>query len=330
MIQNLFATLLFAGSVANTPILMPRKAMYNKVTGTYNLVNSINNAYLTNYTEYKETYIWFDNTTFDSELQAPKYSVPLRYDNKTYYLNNIYLEWYPNNEYMSIEIVMYDAYLVNETIEVLYYDSMNLEDIEDYTFAQIYFNVMDAILLSELQTNLFNSVFTREENLYTVNYTGYYAFNNSLTQFNQTSSNMLGTITIGQNMYNQITTVHNMPTSRDFIMARYYNAQTDGYDTKFLYAPFNNYGTSNQWYLSVKMTQNEYNRWQSYGVFGYVPQVQPGEYEFDDLFFSLVDTPIYFVYSIFNWKLFGANLFIAFTGLVSFALVLILFRRFAM
>lgn len=82
--------------------------------------------------------------------------------------------------------------------------------------------------------------------------------------------------------------------------------------------------------VRIKMTQNEYNRWQSYGVFGYVPQVQPGEYEFDDLFFSLVDTPIYFVYSIFNWKLFGANLFIAFTGLVSFALVLILFRRFAM
>lgn len=329
MIKEIFASVLLTCNFG-TPILKtPYKATNNnKIYGTYNVVNYASEEL---YNNESRTYVGagyvFDDTFSNEDLEAPKYLNPVWYNSKEYFLEYMHLEWY-KNQFFSIEIGLYDLYLNATTIEYEYYMGDYSSDL-DVKDASMYFQIRQSYLMTQDQALLFNSIFTTQDNYFVTTYTGYYSFNNSLTVFNSTA-NMQGLITIGQRMYTGARTVTGT-SSNSGLRVEYYDSQNNNYTSTVLKLPFSATGNSNQWYLTgVKMTQEEYATWTTYGTFAYIPRTTPDAYDFNDLFFSMADTPIYFIYSIFNWQLMGANLFIAFVGLISFAIILVLFRRFMM
>lgn len=322
MIKEFLATVLFAFS-SGTPLTKttPYKANLYKVGGMYNLRNSPNTDLTSKYKAQGTTtsLIYFDTSVENG--QTPLYLDPLRIQGTTYYLESMQLNYTGLQEATYITVNFYEQDSTRQSFQFNYFDTARIEYLQDF-LRDMYFYVRESVLLDEVQTDLFNAIFTKEENLYTKNYTGYYSFNTN-ENYIDCVLGMYGNITIGQNMYYTI----EEDTTSSFKLG-YYDASTSTFSTTTLSLPFSATGQSSQWYLTVKMSQSEYDNWGQCGTFGYVPQVTPDAYSFSDLFFNLADTPIYFIYSIFNWQLFGANLFIAFIGLVSFALILLLFRRF--
>lgn len=324
MIKEFLATVLFAFS-SGTPLTKttPYKANLTQIVGMYNFRNEINYDLLENYNETTNTYIVLD-TSIDNEETA-KYTNPIRYNENDYWLIGIYLNVHPGVA-VGIEFEWYDNEEEATTLNLTWYWNNDLNELENQDQENyprsIYFNIRQSILADEVTTNIFNALFTHEDNWYIKNYTGWYSFS-STTQGISWTANMYGSITMGQTMYYSAT------INGNFIKAQMYDPNNDVYKYDAMALPFSTSQRGTQWYLAgAKMTNEDKTKWESVGTFAYIPKTQPGEYSLRDLFFSLADTPIYFIYSIFNWQLFGANLFIAFIGLVSFALILLLFRRF--
>lgn len=322
MIHELFASLLLATTMG-TPLIRttPLKANLTQIGGLYNFRNYIDTNYINKYTTRTTAYITLD-TSF--EEGTGRFTNPIRYNEEDFYLNGIYLTINPNDS-MGIEFEYYDRDLEGSTLNLTWYLEDDLSELENESQDQvswIYFNIRDSILADETASDLFNAIFTHEENWYVKNYTGWYSFS-STAQGLSWVANMYGNVTMGQRMY------YSAEISGNFINAMMYDPANDIYKYDTMALPFSTSQRSTQWYLNgVKMTNGSRLHWESVGTFSYVPTTQPGEYSFSDLFFDLADTPIYFIYSIFNWELFGANLFIAFIGLTSFALILVLFRKF--
>lgn len=320
MIKEILATLLITFSGAsNTFKAPPKKEMLTKVGGTYNLRNAPNYDYLENYSFPTSEIIYFGQITDENKPYAP-----VRYNNKTYELTEINIDFDGTQNTKNLFVTV-KAWPNNLTIEydITYGDTIEAISQVD---GSMYFYMIDSLLLNEKQNNLFKAVFTAEENYYTKNYSGYYSFNNTVTTLPY-DVNMYGSIMLGNEMVYSVTSKNDY--TPNYFETIYFDTESNYYYTNNFNVPITASGVSNQWYINgAKMTETEYTNWQRYGTFGYVPQTPPDAYSFNDLFFSLADTPIYFIYSIFNWQLFGANLFIAFIGLISFALVLLLFRRF--
>lgn len=320
MIHEIIASLLLATS-CGTPLIRttPLKANLSKISGIYNFRNSVDTTYLEKYRQSGAVteYIYFDTSNITDKTM---YIDPIRIDNENYYLSYMQLGYSGLQSAVYIRMYYYDDEGTIDEFNVTYYESANIEYIAS-EMQDMYFYVRESILLDEMQSDLFKAVFTLDENEFTKNYSGYYQFNNYLASGNY-NYNMYGNVTIGQRMY------YNSNLLTNKVVTNTYNSQNGIYENYDIMLPFTNSGTPGQWYLNVKMTEEDYTNWQRVGNFGYIPQVTPGEYTFSDLFFDLADTPIYFVYSIFNWELFGANLFLAFIGLTSFALILVLFRKF--
>lgn len=64
----------------------------------------------------------------------------------------------------------------------------------------------------------------------------------------------------------------------------------------------------------------------SVGIFGYVPSVTQSD--FKDLLYTIADTPLYFLTSLFNFEMFGVNMFVALTSLLTLVVVIVLIRKF--
>lgn len=321
MIKEILATILFSFSTStNSFKAQPRKANLEKIGGVYNIRNQIESTYLSNYEGVTTGDIYFDTSHDTEEI---KFLDPVRINNQNYYLSSINLSYTALQSRIICTINVYDSTgTIDDPIQFTFSENTSIEILPSY-LQNMYFYVRQSMLMNEDQSNLFNALFTTQENLYTKNYTGYYSFNNQVQTIDENIA-MYGNITIGQNMFYTVTGIANSSN----LVVSYYNPTDQIYNVKNLALPFSNNAESTQWYMQVKMTEEDYVNWENYGVFGYVPQIRPDTYSFEDLFFSLADTPIYFLYSIFNWQLFGANLFIALIGLISFALVLLLFRRF--
>lgn len=75
------------------------------------------------------------------------------------------------------------------------------------------------------------------------------------------------------------------------------------------------------------MQADTYNELSQIGVFSYVRDTQYDDTDFHDLLFTIMDTPIYFFSRLFDFQFFGVNLYIALSGLITLAIVVIIIRK---
>ena len=68
-------------------------------------------------------------------------------------------------------------------------------------------------------------------------------------------------------------------------------------------------------FLNGMIPNSIYNMLGTKGTFSYVQPQPPSDFSFQDFFFGIADTPLYYAWSLLNWDLFGLNLFVAFCAL---------------
>lgn len=330
MIKEIFASVLLACNFG-TPILKtPYKANNEgKVSNLYNLRDELDYSYFDDFTEVYPITLLIDKT-YNETTENRRYTNPCWIDNKVMYFYQLDADYSISGHALNMTLYFYNDEDTDYTIsyeDYFWYDESDataLQDLPQY-LQELVIDIREPMYLSGIYYAYWYSIFTHSDNEFVTSYTGYYTFSNTRTAIDYRTV-MLGSIMMFSSnvygLYGEQQTGNN--TNR--IKYLTYNSAYDKYGTGTRILPMT---TENQWYISAsKMPKSSYLRWSSYGTFGYVPQTTPDSYSFKDLFFSFADTPIYFIYSLFNWQLFGANLFIAFIGLTSFALLLVLFRRF--
>lgn len=161
-------------------------------------------------------------------------------------------------------------------------------------------------------SNIFNFFFTKELNQYHEYYTGYYTFNSNPNG----GFYLLGNISANNNLFNLLE----------------YETNT----IKFSYVPgdvifYQLYGNS-KWnssrsiYMSgVVIPQSLKAYMDERGVFAYIPQTELSD--FQDLFFSIADTPIYYLTTWFDFSLLGFNVGLAITSLLTLLLIIFILRK---
>lgn len=342
MLKEIIATFLLSGSIGakSLPVTIPvhnykESAVVNDTLtlyGNYNFQNVIGDV--TSYNDGSYDIVFEDIVTSGSQN---KELVPIHRSSShlIYYCDKITLV--KDDYYISVTFHVYNhAYAsgVDWTYELLSgYDISN--------FAQsnydLIFEVRQQYLIHDDLAHIFNAIFTTADNVYTRSYTGYYNFRNGLSNissyivvfgyfmFNQSSYTL---------MFNYGDGIHT--DSYTALYLSYYQLIDldgngyQGYSIESFALPFNSNSviSFNIYMTGVKMSNTTYNRLSGVGVFGYVRDTSYDNVTFKDFFFSLVDTPVYFASSLLSFELFGVNLFIALTGLLTLCCILLLIKKF--
>lgn len=336
MFKTLFATLMLSTSFG-TPLIKttPQKANrdYYIVYGAYTLNDTFN---FDNFDEYY--YIEFDSS-YNIECYIAGTG---RFGND--YLcdcvvNYMYLSWGSagaeftcnwSTNYGTGTGGTYDfAYAVDESdFDIDYLASYGLDGRtfpSDYDFPRwkssqfliqnfvIYFD--NSVVLSPSQYKMFSAFFNGVGNRYTSYYNGWYHYN--MGAFYQTTKVYY--------MQYGLYIVDNI-LSRGVIHEEDYGAYgnvTNGIDFYDNGSYPNRLGNMQ---INAMLPHFVRQTMENEGVFAYVqPPVE--DYSFAEFFFSIIDAPLYYLTSMFNVEIFGLNMFMAFTSMITLAIIVIVLKK---
>lgn len=342
MLKEIIATFLLSGSIGakSLSVTVPvhtykESAVANNTLtlyGNYNFRNVIGDV-----TSFDDGNYEIVFETIDTSGAQNKELVPIHRSESTliYYCDKITI--FKSDYYIDITFHVYNhAYASGVGW------SYELESGQDISLSSssvfdLIFEIRQQYLIHDDLAYIFDALFTTYDNVYTRSYTGYYNFRNGLNNipsyfvtfgymmFNQSSYSL---------MFNYGDGIHT--DTKYAIYLSYYQLIDlegngyQGYSIESFALPFNSNSviSSNIYMTGVKMTNTTYNRLSSVGVFGYVRDSSYDNVTFKDFFFSLVDTPVYFASSLLSFELFGVNLFIALTGLLTLCCILLLIKKF--
>ena len=220
------------------------------------------------------------------------------------------------------------------------YSIDSLDDISNLSSSDfdLIFEVRQSYVLLDETALLFNALFTQEDNVYTTTYNGYYSFRNNISTMNYKFA-VFGYYAFNQQtysfMFNYGDGVHT-DTSSGVYMS-YYALFNDsgtyyyeGFAIESYSFPLNTSSIKNSQILfnNVKMSKTSYTRLSSYGVFAYVRDTTYDDADWQDLLFSVMDSPIYMINRLLSFEIFGLNLFVALAGLLTICALLVLIKRF--
>lgn len=331
MFKTLFATLLLSTSIA-TPtlkadVLQPKKASnsQNIIYGSYNYKSDLDSLF-----DVYRQYGYFDETlTFYDGDNANYYNCSFYKNSSTYqdlYLHSIKFVMSSGSfsPVMTITYELYDLYANDFSFNVAW--DVGDDNFVDISNNAIIFNVFSSIYVSGLLYDTFNAIYTHDDNIHTTTYNGYYNFtyNGTLTD---SSIYVTGSCLFNNSLYLGFSNFQ-VPGGIRFY---YYDVENSYYSGIALDYPFTaeyiNYGT-NILINNGKMPVSTYTYLSSVGVFSYVRDANYDNTGFQDLLFSIMDSPIYMITRLLSFELFGVNLFVALTGLLTIVVILVLIRKF--
>lgn len=338
MIKTLLACVLLTCNNATQTLKQPRELNVNDINSTIVQGNyCLNNAYdRDSLQEYFDEYHEGLNTYIRKEIDFTQdtytYENLIYYTGAVYSLDKIIITYYgirgtgQTSNTLKIELEVYDVSYSDITFVINRESSeTNVNDVEDNVSlipaGDLIFRLNNSYMLSKDNYLFFISTFNGVGNSMVRNYNGYY--NISLRP--QLNFAVFGQLNINNALYTNMMSynIADQQNSYWFSTTKY-----DAYYNMYTAYFFEDAPQMQNIYMSgVLMSNTTYSRLSTYGVWGYI-QAAPQETGFDDLFFSLADTPIYFLVSMFNWELFGTNLFVALTGLMTLCLILVLVRKF--
>lgn len=297
--------------------LQPNNAIsMNQIHGLYNFKQEID------YSELPQNSIINFNFPLDGSTSPYLgYYVPFYYNTNLYYLTGIRFSF---NNYISPTCGLeFDYYDYDGHLDSIYYliTEGDINDVLPAGYLDIFFNVLPTYSLDSTKLSLFNSLFTHDDNEYVVSYNGYYSFFTtggfSLSQ----NVDIGGSINAGVNGIYFSYSVY--PQGNVYYTSyEYYDTLTQRYlVTGDAFTPVTNL------IINGKMTYASYVALSNVGVFAYVRDSSYDNTDFHDLLFTIMDTPVYLISRLFNFELFGMNLFIAFSGLLTLAVVIMIIRK---
>ena len=338
MFKTLFATLLLSTSIA-TPtlkadVLQLKKAINvdSQIYGSYNLVDSFDDLfdYFNEHhadDDFPTTFTWTIN---DSSFQS---LVPICFNDSQFkaysgYLKNISFDFeygYLGDDTYVRLYGYYDTLMASEFFEFYIYEGMSLSDVD---CPAMIFSSYDIYFLDDIEMQLFNYIFTHDDNSYTTTYNGYYTFTSNSLTFDRIF--VTGNTLFSQSLYFGFDNWF-YPNDNKELLFNYYNVENGGMSFTYFDYPFvdNQVNTSSNLLISNgKMTKSCYSYMSSVGIFAYVHDNTYDNATFKDLLFSIMDSPLYMITQLLSFELFGVNMFVALTGLLTIIVLLILIRKF--
>lgn len=333
MLGSLLASILLATSFG-TPLL---KHNPNKVSGdTYSLHGAyvLRDNFAPYYTEfidkYEDNYYSFSQNFTTGENN---YYRCLFYYNSNYYYGGfdtftLALDVHNNDCDITINLDMDD----NGTGSTIIVPDADKEDADTlvslFNYATnnnsvkyhiLYIN--NYIRITQQDYDIFNVFYTASGNEYNTYYNGYYTFVNNWTNTFYWSVPM--TFIADNNMYNVLTRLGDTNGLR---------AYSDAYMENNTYPHLDVYDSSGYHlkdrtvYIGGMIPNWLYDKMSIVGTWGYVPKPVE-EYTFGEFLFSIMDAPVYYLYSLFNVEIFGMNLFIAFSSLITLCIVVFVIKK---
>lgn len=294
-----------SGTLSQEKDLNVRKANSDlyAIKGYYCLFNDYSDPNRWLSFENDEDYTFFDYNSMSQGAFDVRY-----YSNGSYqslmYLN-VYMNRHNNTQFYRLTF---------STGEEFEFDIDRNDDIDDFNIyartTMLYFP--ETIYFDEDTYNIFTSIFTSEGNKYNSRYNGWYSLvPNNLSYSGEWE--VVGNIIVDNSLY-----------------------QGAYFDNKNAYAYIGNVNkqfvnngvlqTSQLIYLNnVMLPSVEYSSMENTGVFDYV--IQPVQYTFGDMIFSVIDAPVYMLSQLFSFELFGIQFYVAFMGVATVLLIFFIVRK---
>lgn len=258
------------------------------------------------------------------------FSTPLSVNNVCYQLETIEFSFTLGG---SLEVELGYYYLQSQT----YYITANILDdtsLSQYgvNLQQLMFNLRQPLTMDKPQATLFQTLFTTEDNQYFTRYSGYYtwlpraSFNAPFTAF--------GTdLYSGDLFYDFYVNGGQSSPYSTFAMAQSDLSDDDlvtygAYRYSDVVLDSNLASKESRFLVDWKLSLQSKTNLETYGTFSYVRDTTYDDATFQDLLFSIMDSPFYMISRFLNWQLFGVNLFVAFTGLLTLVVILVLIKHF--
>lgn len=328
MIKELVATLLLSGSIGvKTQTIQPRRVITDNYTiyGCYNFRDSWDGLLSITENDYS-TSIVFESPGDGSNTPLWSMRTPLVTGDNSHqqlYLKSIGLVFSSADYSLDITFYCYDLW-TND-----FEPSFTIErgdDLTDFGYGGLFFYCHDSIILHGLQAQFFTALFTTDDNYYNVSYTGYYSFTSNLTtipNYIAGLGSMLFNNSLTYGFTNYGYSEHSLGFySYDVVDRVYYiNVYSLPFDTKVV-------NSSNILMTNVKMSKTTKQFLENVGIFAYVRDSSYDNTTFQDLFFSVMDSPIYMLSRLLSLEIFGINLYIALTGLLTICVILVLIKKF--
>lgn len=331
MIQSLIASALLSFSIGakSLPVTVPvthdfitkaadsdyEKSVY--IHGAYSFRQNPSYSFPSQYYSHRYT---FEDITPNGGGPYYKQLVPISIPNVN---DRLYLRYF-DIEYDD-GYCTFDFYCYNGQEDLYTYSTSWSSTLENVTYRALMFNVNPSFYIGGTEGWFFDNYFTLEGNAYVTTYTGYYSFSQGLTDINSKFA------VYGTTMFNNIlgTGLTNYVYTSDTFGLYTYDTATGYYDLTTYTLPFNSMYVSgaNVNFVNAKMTNETKTLLESVGIFSYQQDNTYNDATFNDLLFSVVDSPIYMISRILNFELFGVNLFIALTGLLTIVVIVMLVRK---
>lgn len=336
MLKEIIATFLLSGSIGakSLSVTIPvhsyrESAVVNDTLSIYGVYN-LKELFLFDDTIEGGVYDVILENRGEGTTESPTWRqrCPFAYATQTYYRQNYLYQIsfdYRYRDEVTIDMYFYDLYLNDDMVSfTLYHDDYVSEQTTEV--ASMFFFCHDNILLHGDAAKVFDSCFTTIDNSFTTSYTGYYSFITTISSLPQNVC-VLGNMLFDNSSSFGFTNYGYTSNKLGFFK---YSIEYNAYSVYLYDLPFNKnvISTNNLMLTNCKMTKTTKTYLESVGFFGYVRDTSFDNVTFKDFFFSLVDTPVYFASSLLSFELFGVNLFIALTGLLTLCCILLLIKKF--
>lgn len=328
MFKTLLATLMLSTSFG-TPLIKttPYKAQnYQNISGSYTFTDSY---------DYDTFFTHVDDTEYASlEIITQDDMYIFGNSIQTSDLYMIFIDYnYEGSQYFQIQL------WTNE--QTMYAHAYwELSEATNFTELNIYGNYSNQVIENFVVTflsertitgnakHLFNLFFTKNGNRYVNYYNGYYHYNlsnwyNPVTNFDyqygayyMTDSTIYNCI--AQNSPSYLNSVYYYSMYYDTQGNQYVNGGTYYY-LRGEYKPVSNIQITG---LLPKMVRDSLN---AEGVFQFINDTPPTTWY--EMILSTMDAPLYFLTSLFSFELFGINLMLAFSGLLTLLIIIVVIKK---
>lgn len=328
MIKSLLATFLIASSInLNTP---KKTEPYRANETNINLYGSYNFK-----DEFISTGANIPTNSYEiifEDISNNEFKKIVPYYQDYYYINWIYKISFDYDG--STCLTTFYCYHENGSTYYFSAEMENGDNIDAYLFNNstygktTIFNLQESYIIHGDTAKVFNLIFTKDDNVYTTTYTGYYNFNNGLDDLLNYDFGTFGTITFNNKMYKYM--YDKAFEYRGRVYFNGYSVEDNAYVDTYYVFPFNDNEivSANMMLTGCKMSIHSRQILEQIGTFSYIRDTRYNNTDFGDLLFSIMDSPVYFLQSLLGFELLGVNLFIAFTSLLTLVVILVLIRKF--
>lgn len=225
-----------------------------------------------------------------------------------------------SNFYILCDGGVFDVEITNIDEEVYNFwfsDDLDFSHLMDKA-QRTYIYITEPYSMTNTQADYFYKFFTSVGNSYCERYTGWFTFNNTTPQ-STSDFIVFGNLSINNSLFSSLH-CYNGSFGGVVANAQYYNGtvqqsytfiNSEGY--------IDDFKIKNAYFNDVFLAQTDKLNLARFGTFQYVPYVQ--QYTFGDMIFNIMDAPIYMLSKLMGVELFGIEIYLAFTSVITIMLI---------